>query len=74
MIRLCIFKNGHSPVDGFTPLWENIYEHMQQHEALGYYKDIDTVLAEWGGRRSSRGSYVCFDNDEDLTAFMLRWS
>ena len=80
MIRLSIYKNGDDMLDGYTSFWDNLYDHLRErdnYDVIGIdQRDMDNLLAEWGGRveRMDNRGFVCFENERMATLFLLRWA
>lgn len=57
--------------------WVNFYYIYSKSRRLeNGYIPVDQILLEWGGKmvREENNDYVEFDDEQDATAFMLRWS
>lgn len=76
MIRLSIYKNGNDLINGFATFWDNIYVHIKQGDDPVHHADVHSLLAEWGARMEGTNGrrFVCFEREDDVTAFLLRWS
>jgi hypothetical protein len=72
MIKISVYPNATTTcITGWWMKFSTYYE-SQQFD-MGNDSDIFKALAEWRAINIVKSEYIAFQNEQDLTLFMLRW-
>lgn len=59
-------------------LWTNMITEIEKHtpylEPMSFNKAVDNELLKWNAHNEDYTPYIEFDSEQDVIAFILRWS
>jgi hypothetical protein len=75
MIRIQTCYHGPDGKGHAYPFWRNLIKHIHTKDKLpdAVWRQIFEEISASNGK-FEEGFYILFENDEDATMFLLRWS